>query len=197
MAAQIANSVGDETTAALISIGNTLFQVVSAALQGCGQTCVAATQVVNQLEPLLTQNVAAYLSAPVHYASLQQQALANFDSTWSRVMTACSNPALADAGRRCITDRQAGACQYKTSPGGWSNGVYTAAGPNGSGSTCWNWFVGYRDPIAHDPTVVPDPAGVTAEGGGLITNTASNYLPLLLAGGLLLVSVMIGGQEKR
>ena len=35
----------------------------------------------------------------------------------------------------CIADRQRGGCHYQ------SNGQ------------CWNWFIGYRDPIANDPQV--------------------------------------------
>ncbi len=142
---------------AIIAAGVALFNVLENAFSGCGQTCIAATTVVNQLAPILQQNLDAYMSSPVHYYSMQQQALANFDTTWQRVVAGCSDPALGAAGQRCIGDRQRGACHYKTSPGGWSNGAYTAPGPADSGDTCWNWFVGYRDPIANDPTVVPDP----------------------------------------
>jgi hypothetical protein len=129
---------------------------------GCGQTCTEATEIVNQAEPLLQQNLEQYLSAPIHYASLQAGALNNFNLTWNALVSACGNPALASAGTNCIADRQNGACDYQTTPGGWSqdssgNWSYTYPGANGSGSTCWNWFVGYYDPIANDPTVVQDP----------------------------------------
>jgi hypothetical protein len=185
--------------AGIIAAGNAIFQLLSAAFSGCGQTCVAATAVVNQIEPYLKQNVEAYLSSPVHYQSLQTQALATFDATGAKVVTACSNPSLGEAGQRCISDRQQGSCKYQTSPGGWSNGVYTAPGPADSGSTCWNWFVGYRDPIAQDPTVVPDPSSITTAastiGGDLQsllspgTGSGASFAPLLLAAGLVLLAV--------
>jgi len=142
---------------------------------GCGQTCVEATELANQAEPLLLQNLQAYLSAPVHYASLQAGALNNFELTWNALVSACSNPALGSAGQSCIADRQQGACHYQTSPGGWQqdssgNWTYVYPGAQGSGSSCWNWFVGYHDPIANDPTVVPDPIPGAAAASSLLTS---------------------------
>ena len=104
---------------------------------GCGQTCTEATEIVNQAEPLLQQNLEQYLSAPIHYASLQAGALNNFNLTWNALVSACGNPALASAGTNCIADRQNGACDYQTTPGGWSqdlagNWSYTYPGANGS-----------------------------------------------------------------
>lgn len=144
--------------AAVAAIGIALANVFS----GCGQTCVEATSLANQAEPLLQNNLDTYMSAPVHYASLQAAALNNFDLTWNALESGCSNTALGAAGQACISDRQEGACHYQTSPGGWFQDAtgawaYQNPGAQGSGSTCWNWFVGYRDPIANDPTVVPDP----------------------------------------
>lgn len=152
-----------------------LGMAIANAFSGCGQTCVAATSIANQVEPILDQNLQQYLSAPVHYASLQAAALNNFTTAWNALQQACSNPSLAAAGQRCITDRQAGACTWKASPGGWqqvstgnaaSGGVptwqYQPWGAAGSGSACWNWFVGYHDPIAQDPTVVPDPSPISS-----------------------------------
>lgn len=152
----IAGPVG-AALAGLVTVGS----LIANQFHGCGQTCIAATQIVNQVEPILAQNLSTYLAAPVHYASMQAAALNNFDTAWAAVLQACSNPALQSAGKNCIADRQQGGCHYHTSPGGWqqSGGVWTyrGAGASGSGSTCWNWFVGYRDPIANDPTVVADP----------------------------------------
>jgi hypothetical protein len=141
----------------LLQIGNLIDNMIASS--GCGAICVQASNVVNQAEPLLQQNLQAYLSAPIHYASAQAQALANFNAVWNAVDTACASPSLQMAGADCIADRISGACHYKTSPGGWQNGTYVPPGANGSGDTCWNWFVGYHDPIANDPTVVPDPVG--------------------------------------
>ena len=151
---------------AAVSIGLALANIFA----GCGQKCVETTNLANQAEPLLQQNLDNYMSAPVHYASMQAAALNNFDLTWNALTSACSNPQLGAAGQSCISDREQGACHYQTSPGGWVNGTYQNPGAQGSGSTCWNWFVGYRDPIANDPTVVADPI----PGSGVVSSLLSS-----------------------
>jgi hypothetical protein len=144
--------------AGVIAVANLLVGV----FKGCGSTCTEASDIANQVEPVLQQNLANYLAAPVHYASLQAAALNNFTTAWSALTQACGNPQLLSAGQNCISERQQGACSYKTTPGGWqqTSGTWTYVypGANGSGSTCWNWFIGYHDPIANDPTVVADPS---------------------------------------
>jgi hypothetical protein len=99
---------------------------------------IATTAIVNQAEKLLQQNLAAWQGLPAEQktAATQQQALANFDNVWNQVLKACGSGAYGSAGQACIADRQQGACHY-TGPGG----------------ACWNWFTGYRDPIANDSTV--------------------------------------------
>lgn len=187
--------------------------------QGCGQTCITASNYANQAEPLLRQNLNTYLALPApRTISEQQSALSIFDQVWAGLQQVCGNPALNDAGKRCISDRQQGACTWKVSPGAgcsssqptcWTqdaNGNWTLQGngPAGSGSACWNWFLGYRDPIANDPSVVPDPVAsttttTTAGASSLIPSsvasslTASGIDPTLLlvgAGALVLVMVM-------
>jgi hypothetical protein len=49
-----------------------------------------------------------------------------------------------NAGQACIADRQAGGCSYKV---------------NGQ---CWNWSVGYRDPIAKDPDMTANAAAASS-----------------------------------
>ena len=129
---------------------------------GCGNTCTEATSFANQTGDLLTQNLQAYLSAPVHYESLQTAALANFNTAWNLLLNGCSNPALGSAGQNCISAKagrilhlQNHSRRLATDQGGtWT---YVYPGANGSGDTCWNYFVAFYDPIANDPTVVPDP----------------------------------------
>jgi len=164
-----------------IELGTLLYNV----FKGCGPTCTEATSLVNQAAPLLQQNLNNYLSAQAagaNYASFQSACLTYFDSTWAALMKACETSQLGAAGQNCIADRAQGACKYKTSPSGWqvspnSPGGYSyvGAGANGSGTTCWNWYVGYRDPIANDPTVIPDPvatgAAVTGDGTGTGSST--------------------------
>ena len=157
-----------------IQIGNLLVGV----FKGCGQTCVEATTIVNQVEPILQQNLAQYLALPARTQSLQAAALNNFTTAWNAVVANCSNASLGTAGQNCISQRQQGACAYKTSPGGWqqSGGTWTYVNPgaNGSGDTCWNWFIGYHDPIANDPAVVPDTAIATTATTASATDTTGS-----------------------
>jgi hypothetical protein len=170
--------------------------VVAALFKGCGSTCILTTNEVNQVEPYLQQNLAEYLAAPVS-AATQQEALNNFNQLWQGVVAYCSQPSMSTAGKNCISDRQEGSCAYKTSPGGWqqTNGVwnYVYPGANGSGSTCWNWFVGYHDPIANDPRVA---AASSAASTGAASNPVSAVASALSSGGLssfLLPALLIGG----
>lgn len=109
-----------------------------------------ATKVVNELEPQLTVNKDGYLNGP-RTVSSQAQALANFDAMWNMVVQACSDPSLGKAGQRCISERQRGG----TAP--WC--------PTGTGC---DWFILYRDPIANDPEVKPDPLFESGPGGTVI-----------------------------
>lgn len=147
---------------------------------GCGQTCITASQYANQVEPILQQNLKNYqaLAAP-RGKSVQQAALSVFDQAWTGLVQACSNPALGSAGKRCISDRQAGACTWKDAHG-----------------NCWNWFSGYRDPIANDTQTYNDassvvtgllPASVTSA----LVSTGIDPTILLIGGGLLLLVMVL------
>ena len=141
---------------------------------GCGQSCVVATQLDNRFEALLQQNLNTYLSSPVHYRSLRLAALNNFDTLWGGFQQMCSN---AGVLQKCVADRQAGACHYHVGP---------------SGSVCWNWFTGYRDPIANDPAVVPDPspeATVAAAGSSVLSALGVN--PSATIGGFQLSDLLL------
>jgi hypothetical protein len=207
----LAGPIGLAITGA-ITLGVALYNV----FKGCGETCTEATSYVQQIGPILTQNLANYLAAPIHTASLQAAALNNFDTAMNALLAACGQAALGQAGQHCVEAFEQGACVYKTSPGGWQqdaqgNWSYQYPGANGSGQTCWNFYVGFRDPIANDPTVVPDsvitststtgtsttgtpsggavpnPAGSSA---GAVASGAQSSLPvplILLGGGLLLL----------
>jgi hypothetical protein len=144
--------------------------------KGCGDTCIVASNYANEAEEALKQNLNAYLSLPTpRPRSAQVVALANFKTVWEALQRACNTPALKDAGQRCITDRQAGACVWRDSSG-----------------QCWNWDSGYRAPIANDSNVVDDSISGTASSffssfGG----SDSNMLPLLLGAGLILAAVTV------
>lgn len=111
--------------APLVALAGVLVSGISALLSnvfsGCGQTCVVATKVVDQIEPYLKQNLADFQAGNKSKAD----ALAFFAAAWQQVVASCSDPSLGDAGKRCISDRQAGGK--------------------------WDWFAYYRDPIANAP----------------------------------------------
>jgi hypothetical protein len=150
---------------------------------GCGQACVLSSQYANKAESILQQNMATYFSIPSpRVVSQQQAALLIFDTIWNDLKTQCSNPALSTAGRNCISDRQSGACKWRanTSP-------YPGTPAAGD---CWNWFNGYRDPIANDPVVADSVSSSLSSLGISLPNN------LLLIGGIaLLAFAFMGGQK--
>lgn len=176
---------------------------IANAFSGCGDTCVEATHIADQVGAYIDQMFNTYMASPIHYRSMQLAYLQTFDAAWAAMVKACNDPALGAAGQRCISDREAGSCAYHTSPGGWQqqNGqwVYVAPGPNNSGTACWNSFIGRRDPVANDPTVVPDPPSSVVSslfGGGGASSVSSfgissNLLlpAALLAGGVALFAM--------
>jgi len=126
--------------------GVTILVIVLA--KGCGQTCIVASNYANEAEELLKKNIEAYFAGPRTRAS-QTVALANYDTIWAALKRACGTPALQAAGERCITDRQEGACQWKQTS---SSPLLAYPGEPQPGQ-CWNWFSGYRAPIANDAAV--------------------------------------------
>jgi len=149
---------------------------------GCGQSCVLSTSYANKAEQILSQNLNTYFALPApRDPAARAMALNVFDAVWNDLSQQCSNPALGTAGRKCITDRQAGACTWRQTSDSGIPGA-PAVGE------CWNWFNGYRDPIANDPNVAAVSATNALESAAssvssvLAGTTAgvSNYL--LLAG---------------
>lgn len=136
---------------------------------GCGQTCVVTSQWANQAATALQQNLDAYRNGPRTKAS-QGVALANFDAIWEALKQQCGQPGTGDAGKRCISDRQRGACTWKD---------------NGE---CWDWFKGYRDPIANDSAVANPPLDSI---DAALSDTGSSVLPLLAIAGLITAAVVL------
>lgn len=157
-----------------------LVSQVAQLFSGCGVTCTEATSIVNQAEPYFQQNAQNYLGNPNRTTCDQQLALQTFDQMWAVIVQKCGNAALAAAGQRCISDRQAGSCVWRTSTG-----------------ACFNWFNGYRDPIANDvppggSLCATTSSGVVSAGsipatiGGIPTGT----LGVLLGAGILAWVIM-------
>lgn len=125
---------------------------------GCGQSCVLSTQYANAAESALQQNHDAYFALPApRWTGYQTQAINNFMTVWNDLVQQCSNPALGDAGKRCITDRQSGACKWRDSSG-----------------NCWNWWTGYHDNIANDPNTTNVPPSTYSPASSALSNVASS-----------------------
>jgi len=177
LAAPVASMLGIATTAAIPIIGAGIaalsFGIMAILNSGCGQSCIITSNWANQAEALLQQNIAAYFNLPTpRPLSAQQAALANFDAVWNYLRQECSNPQLGTPGQNCIGDRQAGACKWKQPA---SSVPPWGTPPAGA---CWNWFNGYRDPIANDPNVYNDGGAQaissTSSASQAVSNVASD-----------------------
>jgi hypothetical protein len=142
----------------------------------------ATTDIVNQAEVLMKQNLKAWQGLATTDKTIlnQQQAITNFNTIWGEVVQACSSSAYSQGkdstgqspGTRCVTDRQRGGR--------------------------WDWFSYYYDPIANDQIYVPPVATVLSNipsdisssvssifGGstsGSGAGSISSLIPLLLLG---------------
>src|SRR5215472_1920517 len=70
-----------------------------------------------------------------------------------------------------IGDCQQGACHYQPQPG-----------------QCWNWFIGYRDPIASDPQVALNASILPAN---LTSLLPAAWNPNVVIGGALIVLALM------
>ena len=189
-ALSLAGVITRETASALIpiigpAIAGITLGIAAILNSGCGQTCVVTSNWANQAERLLQQNIAAYFALPApRSSSAKAISLANFDNIWNYLKQQCSNPSLGTAGQHCISDRQAGACT-------WKQTVSSAYPGEPALGQCWNWFNGYRDPIAND-LAVDDTAAANASTAG--TGLSTNWGTIVLYGGIgLLLFGLIGG----
>jgi hypothetical protein len=143
---------------------------------GCGQTCIETSQWANAAEQQLQANIAAYFALPTPRSETNQAAaLANFDSIWAGLEARCGAAGTGTAGQKCISDRQAGACTWKQTADKVPSWGTPAAGE------CWNWFSGYRDPIANDPNVAPDSLAASASSAVTALTGGSGLVELALA----------------
>jgi hypothetical protein len=153
---------------------------------GCGPTCQEATQIVNSAESTFNMNVDGYESGQIDQAT----AISNWNGMWNAIQQSCGQIP-GDAGKNCISDRQAGSCKWKQTAAGASKG-YPGVPKEGE---CWNWDLGYHQPLLL-PALVPYSAGggVTGSLNSIATDLTSN--PMLLVGaGLLMVGLMSGGKD--
>lgn len=124
---------------------------------GCGQTCIQATALVNQAEPLLLQNLQQYEAGLI----TAEEAQTTYNNIWQGLETACS-AIPGSAGQNCISDRQQGACKWNatgTPPTPYSPAV----------GTCWNWYNAYYVPLTYPPmTAAP------SSGGSVVSSVATS-----------------------
>lgn len=130
------------------------------------QQKVASTAIVNELEPVLKDNLDAYMAGP-RTRTAQALHLAQFDQAWEYLKSqeGCGNPELGNPGRNCIADRSRGGR--------------------------WDWASYYRDPIAKDAGVQPDPAPATTLPAGVDGSAASGFVNLAVPNqNLILLAVL-------
>lgn len=171
-----------------VAIAGLTFGIEAILNSGCGQTCVVTSQWANQAEPFLQKNIANYFAiAPPRPMSVQQLALGNFDAIWNTLTQQCNQPGLGTAGQNCINDRKSGACKWKATSQGYPGSPAAGA--------CWNWFSGYRDPIANDTQVYNDGGIQPSSAGtpGTVGTVSTGFDPtiLMIGGGLLLALFMV------
>jgi hypothetical protein len=170
---------------------------IASTFKGCGVTCTDASNYANQVEPLLNQNLQTYLSSPIRTVSMQAAAVNNYNTAIASLEQACGQAALGKAGQNCIDERvNASSCQWKAQAGGWVTNAdgtctYTPWGASGSGSSCWNWVIGYLDPITNDPCVQPDSV-LTSSAGTAGTDTSATTNLLGSGSDLLSSTVTVG-----
>lgn len=150
---------------------------IGAMFAGCGQSCVVTSQMANQAQAGLEQLKSSYFALPVHYASAQAGTLAYMDQIFAWLRQACGNPQMGSAGVNCIQERL-----VRGAPAPWC--------PNPGHVGC-DWITAYRDAVANDPAVVPDPSPVSAVAAAFGLNpsatlggfqVSSLILPALLLG---------------
>jgi hypothetical protein len=155
-------------------VGATLLAVYLIKNSGCGITCIETSEWANKAAQALQQNLDAYMALPApRPEAAKKVALANFDAIWNTLKQQCGQSGTGNAGVRCITDRQSGACKWRDASG-----------------ACWNWDIGYRKPIENDP--VASPTSTSAFSADLSSlESGGSLLPLLMAGGLIALAVSL------
>lgn len=152
--------------------------------EGCGETCIQATSIVNNAEPSFLANLQQYENGQV----TQAQAISTYNSLWQAMVVSCSAIS-GSAGQDCISDRQEGACHWKAT--GTPPTPYSP-----EDGACWNWYLAYYVPLTYPPTNAPAPApsttaatSSTGPASGSSSSTSSifsgNGMFYLLGAGLL------------
>lgn len=185
--ASSAVTAGLLTTAVAVPIVGAVIAGVSLALLAIfnnprGAEKVAATHIVDAVEPQLKANRDAYVNAPVRTAAAQAAALQNFDYAWSQMTGPqyLGAASLKDVYRQSVDDRNRGGK--------------------------WDWFSYYRDPVANTPPndVAPQSAGLESSITGSLIRSATGVavpetvlgIPLDLAAIALVITAFVIGDGR-
>lgn len=150
-------------------------------INGCGESCRQATQIVNEAEPRLVALRDEYLNAPVRTVGMQQAVLEYMDEVFAWIQNACGQVGGA-AGANCISERL----------------VRGGSAPWCPTKTGCDWITVLRDPVASDrpqPDVGGDSLGdqITRMMGGSLTTAA---VPAALLG-LAAITLIVGDGGRR
>jgi len=137
-------------------------------------TKIQATRIVDQIEAQVLQPTVANwraLSADQKTRTMQAAYAEVIEAALRKVQEGCSNPALGEAGQRCISERliRGGAAPWC---------------PTGTGC---DWYALYLDPIMNDSNVIPDTA-LTGSIDSAVTDLSSalgGISPLWIGVGLV------------
>jgi len=205
VATQVSSSVAGATAAILalapatgpaapfVAAAAALVSLIGNLFHGCGNTCIQATQYANQAGSQLDTLLAQYwaLPTPRPYAA-QQAYLQTCQQIFAWLQQMCSNPALGQAGQRCISERLTQrACPSTLNDSNIGGGNI---------DFCDYWSVFYN-PVLNDPNVesptqsTSSPASTggstTASSGTASAGTTPDLAPLLLIGGLIALALFL------
>jgi hypothetical protein len=147
---------------------------------GCGSACTTASNVANSASTMCRVITDKYFGLPAPRTRSQQNAaLSDMDAAMNWAINQCNNPALGDAGQRCINERYLRGATAPWCPGGGCD-----------------WYKTCRDPIANDPVVPDSPSassGSGSSGGGIASPIAAlgGESGLLLIGFVVLIGLML------
>lgn len=190
---------------------------IASFFKGCGQTCIISTQYVDETEQVLKRLSAAYWSHSVRTVAMRDAFLHTFREIQGALVRACSNPALGEAGQRCVAfhaEANAG-----MAPAPWCNDgsgcpdsgactsdtthltKYCEMVPNAGRVGCDSWSSLYYPVLCDD--VVPDPVaqvqgqsnGTAPTTQGQVVNQAQEILNTVsgAVGGIPGPLLLIGG----
>ena len=144
---------------------------------GCGNTCIEATQYANQAGSQLDTLMAQYFALPTPRPYAAQQAyLSACQQIFSWLQQMCSNPALGQAGQRCISERLTQrACPSTLNDSNIGGGQIAFC-------DYWSYFY---NPVLNDPDVAPATSSASSAVSSAtsgVTSALASVLPASVSG---------------